>query len=71
MSGKSVLGGLTAFQWKKSTLTNILVSSLVPSGAEQQPRALRSGIRRPWAISKLVPGSAASHALQGECSAIT
>lgn len=36
MSGKSVLGGLTALQWKKK-LTNILISLLVPFGAKQPP----------------------------------
>lgn len=53
MSGKSVLGGLSAFQWKKDILTNILVSLLVPSGAEQQPRVLGAVIRRPRAKSRV------------------
>lgn len=54
MSGKSVLGGLTAFQWKKKILTNILISWLVPSGAEERPRVLgRSVTWRLWAKARI------------------
>lgn len=54
MSGKSVLGGLSALQWKKKKLTNILISLLVPFGAEQPPHVLgRAVIPRLWAKSQI------------------